>query len=47
MKILIRRENFAMLGLDNGDVLTVGDGRLVIVGRLAVVDGNRAYRLPE
>ncbi|KAF0178698.1 MAG: Zonular occludens toxin (Zot) [Limisphaerales bacterium] len=47
VKFFIRRENFVVLGLDSGDVLTVGDGRLVVAGKIAVVDGNRAYRLPE
>lgn len=47
VRFFIRRGDQVMLGLDNGDVFTVGDGRLQIAGKLAILDGNRAYRLPE
>jgi hypothetical protein len=47
VKFFVRSRGFVMLGMDNGDVFTVGDGRLQIAGKLAIIDGNRAYRLPE
>lgn len=46
IRMLARRGSDVLLELDSGDRFTVGDGRLQIVGKLAVLDGNRAYRLP-
>ena len=47
IRMLARRSDNVRLELDNGDVFVVGDGRIQIVGKLAILDGNRAYRLPD
>lgn len=47
LRFFIRRGDDASLGLDTGETFTVESGRLQIVGRLAVVDGNRVFRIPE
>lgn len=47
VKFYIKREGGTFLGLDNGDTFMLGDGRLVIVGQLAILDGNRVFRLPQ
>jgi len=48
VKFFVQKESGSVvLGLDNGEIFTVGDGRLQIVGQLAILDGSRAYRLPR
>lgn len=47
LKFYLRKGDASVLGLDNGDVLSVMDGRLKVFGRILVVDGLRAFRLPE
>lgn len=47
VRMILRKANSVTLELDNGDRFTLGDGRIEIVGKLAILDGNKAYRLPE
>ncbi len=47
LKFFIRKPDSVILGLANGSVFAVGDGRLTIVGKLAILDGNQVYRLPD
>lgn len=47
VRFFARSATACVLGLENGDVLRLGDGRLEIYGDLAIVDGQRVYRLPR
>lgn len=47
LKWMVRRADAVSLGLTNGESFTVGDGRLVVVGQVAIIDGSRVYRLPK